>query len=349
MTTPPSWTFTDSVNEWAEPLVLNGSSAPIGRPYQNPVAETEEFVRSEETYYNKNDVPTIHDFGMGQKPWTLKGRWSDKQLGTGMAEQLKVQALTMLRARNIITVEWGNVLNYTAFMKNWKFGHESPTNFTWQLELTILKDNTVASVASVVAFSAPSDAADVAKMMALLAADIAAPPNLDVIKPNLLDFLDSLVNAVSAAAGMVADIANTIASWEQATFAELNAFRAGVMQLKTAAITLVQTWSDLQTDTAMFGKNSANDLSFLAAQSNSVVSMQDYMDQMDQADQAAAIVQTKEQASTVVAIGTDATFDAMAGRVMGDQSQGAAIAAANQMPPGARPHVGTKYKLPAGR
>jgi len=349
MTTPPSWTFTDIVDSFGATLQLDGSAAPIGRPYQNPVAETEEFVRSEETYYNKNDVPTIHDFGMGQKPWTLKGRWSDKMLGTGMAQQLKSQALAMLRTRHLISVEWGNVLNYTAFMKNWKFGHESPTNFTWQLELTILKDNTVATANATSWLLGPTDAADTAKMMALLAADIAAPPNLDTIKPSIFDMLDSLVNAVSAAAGMVADIANTIASWEQATFAELNAFRAGVMQLKTAAITLVQTWSDLQTDTAMFGKNSANDLSFLAAQSNSVVSMQDYMDQMDQADQAAAVVQTKEQAATVVAIGTDATFDAMAGRVMGDQSQGAAIAAANQMPPGARPQVGTKYKLPAGR
>lgn len=248
------WTITQIAGS-RKKMTLGDYAAPFGRPRHGAVVTDSIAVRHQVVYYPGSTRPTRHTFGVRYDDWTLTGRWMDSALaGIGTTANVLVSLMKQMVADQVpVRIEWGDVVAATGLLLTFEPARESDTEVAWKLVLGIDSDDTMTPRPRVVTPTTPKDnLGNILKTVAAFPGTADLPNDVPFQYPNgLLESLDGIVSTINTVTASLVSIANGIDSFERAASAELNRFRGGIGQLKTAMLTLQAAFDDASNDFAV--------------------------------------------------------------------------------------------------
>lgn len=254
------WTITQIAGA-KKKIELGDYAAPFGRARHGAVVTDPIAVRHQVVYYPGSTQPTRHTFGVRYDDWTLNGRWMDWALaGRGVtANQLVASMKSMVADQVSVRIEWGSIVAATGILLEFAPSRESETEVAWKLTIGIDSDDTIAPRPPALTPVSPKD--NLSAMLQVIAnfpGTAQLPNDVPFQYPNgLLASLDGIISTINTVTASLLSIANGIDSFERAASAELNRFRGGIGQLKTAALTLQAAFDDASNDFAV-GSATAN-------------------------------------------------------------------------------------------
>ncbi|HEY1697993.1 MAG TPA: hypothetical protein VGG39_37795 [Polyangiaceae bacterium] len=340
--TAGAWRF-EQLGGDKKTLTLGGYSAPFGRPRQKPVVRDKVSIREKTIRYpGSSGPPTRHIFGDDYEPWELSGRFMDREGGAGYALQKTQEVIAFVRDKQAVRITWGDILQYTGFIKSFDPGREGPGDVEWKM--VVLVDDDTQSAPQGPSPSRPSPADSLAAIQAALATTLSAPtmPNLN---PNILDALSSLVGAVSGAIGAIANVANQMQSFETALAGDIQRLRAGIGQLRTALLTLQGVVLSARNDAIGIGRSFGTDASSGGLFASIDVETSSALAAAASMDNQAAIAQRGQAATRVTAKGGD-TWESLSIRAYGAPDKADTLRQANGVRLAAPPVAGTSYVVP---
>lgn len=254
------WTFTQLAGAKKE-LVLSGYDAPFGRPRQNAVVRKGIRIRQRTVRYPGSDgSPTRHEFGDEWLPWELKGRFRDAYGGKGHALARLAEVTVFVQDKQAVAIRWGDILAVEGFIEAFDPGIESEGEVEWTMHVLVDVDSSTPKKPP----TKPDDSG--AKLKAVIAQIQAGVPKLTSLfdlNPSFLDALDGLVSSINSAIGSVLGAANALSNLEKATFGEIARLRAGIHQLRTAVITLQNTFAAAHEDALLLRRSPLGDVDVL--------------------------------------------------------------------------------------
>jgi hypothetical protein len=337
------WRF-EQLEDPFKTLTLAGSAAPYGRPRQKPVLTDKLMVRQQVVRYPDNaSLPTRHIFGSHRENWEITGRWMDRRLGDGAVADLVDAWESFVRDKRRVSVAWGATVAYTGVIESFQVAWESPTEVVWTLLLSVdEKDGDQVPRASHLIDHATQVDIIIGEIQNAATQKLKSDPGWH---PDILDSIDTLVSAVSVATSAVYQIAHSFSNLEAATFQELNRFRAGLNQLRTAIITMEDTLTAAKVDTYTLSRESKSDIAwynFLTSNSiNNYAILADIADLMRASDLAA-----RGKNFTTYTAATGDTWERISTIEYGIPDYADKIRQANAVRYGVLPIAGTKYKIP---
>lgn len=345
-------------------LELGGLDAPFGRPRQKPVVTDSVEVREETIYYAGSDKPTRHIYGVAYENWSLQGRIGDRNPvgsngiapGTGYAKALIDYIKRFVADQQPVTVQWGNIVSATAFIRKFTPRREAEYEAEYLLEIRIDSDETsptsrvnVLSSRRSPRDAAASAAAELRGLSAKVTTNLSpADPNASynaVVRPGILEGLENAVASVNNAVANVLAVTQTIDSVEKAVVGDLKRLRAGIAQLKTAALSLQNTYESMQLDLVAQRRTFLSDWSIQAGRADSDLSLVRALGTLEELDKRAEIAERGRAFTSYVAKYGD-TWESIATALLGGPDRADTIRQANGITAGTLPVPGRSYKIP---
>lgn len=245
------WQFTQ-LGGPGKTMVLNGWSAPFGRPRHGAIVDAGLEIRETTTYYPGNSEPTVHAFGVAPHPWELSGRFMDQALGlVGQTKLLRRQWYDFIGDQQEVRATWGDILSYRIFLKKIELRFESEFEVAWKLTAVVLADEGSVPASFPTPSTAPAQYGQLLKELGAAANPWQAPAmgNLLNLLPQISDQIDNLISAINTPFGYVYDLCTELSDFETASTLDLAKMGSGLQALKTGYINLRQT-TDFMLDSA---------------------------------------------------------------------------------------------------
>lgn len=324
-------------------LELEGHAAPHGRPRKEAVAETESRTRMATVRLPGTDVPVRHIFGGLNEPIKMKGRFRDSLGGLGFAKAKHDEVQSFFDDHRLCEVIWDDLLDVHGIMTGYRRGIESPSEFTYEIEVEVDRDLLAGHVSQVPSVKAPADLTN--QIMAALKLKDSLPKEPAALKGSVADLLGGLVGVVNSATGALVQASNDIDSFATATVTQLQRFRAGLAQARVAVQNLRGTYDSLVITDALMNESADQSQPFWDLQSAWAASSLEALRLMAAASREAAIAEQ----GTILAFHTAAvgeTWESISKRWFdGSAARAGDIRAANGGPQG-DPVPGTTYLVP---
>lgn len=213
-------------------LELSGAAAPHGRPYLGAVVEQEIVVGKEIVYpagAPPNAEPTIHIYGATPGPWVLRGRWTDRLLGKGVALAKRDEVAAFTNARRMVRVIWGDICWCVGLISYFKASVEGARDVEWTMTIDTVQDSILSgSVPSFRQAAEPDGLSSQLKtLIALLKSQLGDLEDLGSLGGNPLEILNS-------ASGELDQLSTSIKSSVDATTGQLNTFAASMATINRA-------------------------------------------------------------------------------------------------------------------
>ncbi len=341
--TAGAWRFEQLAGD-KKTLTLSGYSAPFGRPRQKPVVRDKLSIREKTIRYpGSSGPPTRHIFGDDYEPWELQGRFMDREGGAGYALKKTQEVIAFVRDKQAVRITWGDILQYTGFIKSFDPGREGPGDVEWRMVVLVDDDTQAPPQGPSPAPALPADS--LAAIKAALAKTLSAP-QAPSLQPNILDAISNAIGAVTSALGAVASAAAQIQSFETALAGDLQRLRAGLGQFRTALLTLQGVVLSTRNDAIGIGRsfgtdaNSGGLFADIDVESSSALAAAQTMDNQ------AAVAQRGKAATRITAKGGD-TWESLSIRAYGAPDKADTLRQANGVRYAAPPVPGTSYVVPS--
>lgn len=339
-----TWTFEQLAGKRSI-IELSGWSAPFGRPRQGAMAETSIKLRQEVIHYPGSNVPTRHIFGHAFEPIELHGRLRDRALGSGGALQKKRQMLAFFADKQPVQMSWGDAMSVSGIITDLTFGLEAEREITWKLVFDVDRDEAVDDRALAVP-PVPRDpnlaALEIELAFDELNASIAAPFGLP---GSITDVLGTAVDVAAGLVGQLTALSDQVASFKDATFAELNRFASLPKQLRQAVNQIRDTFTSLPADQTALGANADGAIDFLTAQVSVESQAQKIFDALSDTEDAAEQTKLGKIQTTYIARDGD-TWEGISATFFGSPNRANDIRDANSIGPGMAPAPGVEYIIP---
>lgn len=354
-----AWRFVQQAGETKE-LILSGLDAPFGRPRQKPVVTDKIEVRENTVYYAGSQKPTRHIFGVRYEPWELNGRIGDRNStssmpdkipqGPGYAKAMVDYIKRFVSDQQPVTAQWGDILSAQAFIKS--FTPEREAEYEVPYRMVVLVDTDESTPKPVQRLNSPRTARD--SVQAALGALLQSLPintlralNVprDSYKPSMLDQLDTLVATFNGAIATVISVVGSIESIEKALSSDLRRLRAGIGQLRTAAISLLNLYESFQIDAAIIRRSWTTDVDWMGGRADSDVSLVAALAALEDTNKRAEIAERGQAFSSYVAKFGD-SWESIAQSTLGGVDKADKIRQANGITYGTQPQPGRSYKIP---
>jgi hypothetical protein len=340
-----AWTFRQLGGE-RKTLVLDGWAAPFGRPRQQPVVRDAIKIRQQTTRYpDGNGPPTRHVFGVDFIEWTLTGRWMDRDLGNGGAQE-RVRAMkAFVRDQQPVMVTWGKLLSVTGFIEEFDPGRESANEVAWRMVLLVDED--------LDQWTAPRPAQPpIYRQMNLIldhvesmTAPWRAPKPPRGFSFSLLDRLDDAVSLVTGTLGQFGRMVGELKSFEKATLGQIRRLRAGIRQLHTALVMFNGLASSLQNDALALRADMHSDLRMRSWLTEADIHTSVSLAELERMDRAARLQERGSSAVSVVAHPGD-SWESIATARYGGPDRADDLRKANGIRYGEQPRPGKRYVVP---
>lgn len=347
MSDPQPWIFTQLDGDNLQ-IILTGATAPHGRPRQKPVVEEELKQRiATHRYPGNSGSPTRHFFGDEWSDMTLTGRWMDKDIdGKGSANNFADAFYKFIQGRQLCTIAWGNIVQYTGVIESLKISRESDAQLAWTMHILVDERD---SLPSPLRPLSPEFQSQIAEMTAKM--DLAyKAPALEVAQkdwsPDLLDQIDTLISDINVVSATVLGLANGISNIKDATLGELNRLRGGFNQLKTALITYTDVMTSIPIDVANFTRSADSDITTLVTLNNQGLYNSDLLAILADLNRTTEIAIIGKQITSYVAKSGD-DWEGISILAYGGPERAADIRRANGVKYGNLPVAGVTYKIPA--
>lgn len=338
------WVFTQ-INPAQKTLRLDGWDAPFGRPRGKSVVDDGVESRHKRTYYSGNDQPSRHIFGGKLPDWELTGRFMDRFGGKGYASAKAEYAKAFSADKIPVLITCGSTIAATGYIASFTAKRESDAEIAWEMKVEIDVDHILEQ--SRVKQAPVASPEELSQAMGLLITQALVPveDQPESFKGSFFDSLDSIVVGLTSAFSTLANIAQSMSSFEQSVIGDIRRFRAGLGQLKTALIIFRETYQDFRSDLALQGDNAAEQMDFARLQSASAVSSMQLMLMIADADRQAAIAERGRIIGYYEGRDGD-TWESISRQVYGSATRANDIRDANGIAPGSEPVAGTSYAIP---
>lgn len=342
------WTF-----EWAAPvrgelktLVLSDHAAPHGRPRRKPVVETELVQRQTTTYFAGDSPPVRHLWGIKHEPQKLTGRLTDSYGGPGFARAKRKEMADFIGPGVQCKVTWDDLISQSVFIEKVKFGVESGSDITYEIEFLVDDDNLQDFALKTKAVADPRGPSAFSLLIEDALRDLYTLKQVPGLKGSIFDSISSLIASVNSVSSALFTVAGQIDSFANAPFQLLNQLRAAIDQFRTVVAQLRRTYDDLQVHIALENQNASSWQAFWGVQGNWAASSLEAIRLALEMERAAAVAQQGSILALYTAREGD-TWDQIA-RVSygGDPSRASDIRELNGVDPGANPVPGTTYMVP---
>lgn len=343
MSAAKDWTFTQ-LGPPFKTLILSGWSAPYGRQRQKPVVEDGIKIREATTYYPGFDgPPTRHVFGAQYTPWDLTGRFQDPVGGAGYAKSQTEYIKQFVLDQQPVRISWGDIASVNGFIDEFTPSREAEAQVAWKMHILVDEDLRADKGATANYVRTP-------KSYLPLPADIASiappPPRPDAVyKPSILEGLDNAVSSFNSAIANVVQITNAIDSFEKALAGDIKRLRAGIGQVRTAALNLGTTMQSIQTDAFLVRRLATSDIEGLGYLAKSTVSLTALLGKLAELDRQAEIAERGKASTSYVAQLGD-TWESLSTKFYNAPDKAQKIRDANAIRGGGQPEAGRSYKIP---
>ena len=341
--TTGAWRFEQLAGD-KKTLLLAGYSAPFGRPRQKAVVRDKISVREKPVRYPGNSgPPTRHIFGDDYEPWTLEGRFMDREGGPGYAQAKTQEVLEFVRDKQSLRIEWGDVLSFNGFIKSFDPGREGPGDVEWKMLVLLDEDNLADPALPDAAPPSPKDS--LATLQAALSQTLTAD-TLPDLHPSILAALSGAVGAISGAIGSIANVVNQMQSFEQALAGDLQRLRAGIGQLKTALLNMQGLILSTRNDAIGIGRSFGSDARCGGLFANVDVETTSALAAAQSTDRQAELAQRGQAATRITAKAGD-TWESLSSRAYSSPDKADTLRQANGVRYATPPVPGTSYVVPA--
>lgn len=341
MGAPKDWIFRQ-LGPPTKSLVLSGYSAPFGRARKDAIVTDQIKIRQKTTYYPGTDAgPTRHVFGVAFEPWELKGRFMDSAGGAGYAVSQTAYVRAFVRDQQPLAITWGDILAFQGFIESFAPSRESESNVAWKMTILIDEDFTDQTNATTTNFiqGPKSYIPDLKKVATPL------PKKPPILKPSLLDSLDNMVSSFNSAIANLVNIVNSVDSFEKAILGDIKRLRAGIGQVRTAALTLRNTISSIQTNSLLISRSAGSDIQGLSYIAQTDVDLVRTLGRIAEMDRQAEIAERgKAQTSYVVQAGD--TWESLSTKFFSTPARAAQLRERNASKYGAQPEAGASITVP---
>ena len=335
-----TWRFEQTEGD-KKAFELTGWSAPFGRARQGAVVKPVLRARTERIYYPGSNVPTRHIFGVKHEDWELHGRWRDRVLGKGGAQAKWKAAKEFVGDLQPIQVTWGDVLVFSGFIEELEASIEAENEIAWTFKIAIDSDDSQGGTPPIHS-PIPGDLS-----AALGAALDTVDSVLSVAKMpgSFLGAISSAVDSFRSVTGGLRDAVEQIASFKDATFAEVNRAVAGVNELREAGVELREAFLSIPSDARGVGQRASDIVALQVAQASVEDQIRASLATGAEIERGAIIAVSGRIRATFVARDGD-TWEAASTRVYGSPGRADDLREANAAPPGQSPIAGTTYLVP---
>lgn len=338
MSSAKDWLFTQ-LGPPNHTLQLSGYAAPFGRQRQKPVVTDAIKVRSNTVYYPGSDgPPTRHIFGVKYEPWELSGRFMDQWGGQGYAKTQADFVKQFVRDQQPVAIQWGDILTARGLLESFEPARESEQQIAWKLIVLIDEDASAAPPRTQP--SVPTPRQIINSLVDL------KPLKLDLpIKPSILDAIDNLVGSFNSAIANVTNIANQIDSFEKALAGDIKRLRAGIGQLRTAALSYRNTIAALNADLALTRRSASTDITGLGSIADADIATNAALGKLAALEKQAEIAERGKASTSYVAQMGD-TWESLSIRFYNAPDKAQKLRDANGARYGTQPEPGRSYKVP---
>ena len=340
MSSPKDWVFRQ-LGGPNKRLVLSGWSAPFGRQRKAPVVVDETTIRQKSTYYPGTDAaPTRHIFGIKYEPWELNGRFMDTDGGKDYARRQVDFVKDFVRDQQQLSIAWGDILLVGGFIDKFAAARESEQHVAWKMHVLVDED-----YGSLPASAQPSVVSPKTYLPDLAKVAVPLPTKPPILKPSLLDSLDNMVSSFNSAIANLVNIVNSVDSFERAILGDVKRLRAGIGQVRTAALTLRNTISSIQTNSLLISRSAGSDIQGLSYIAQTDVDLVRTLGRIAELDRQAEIAERgKATTSYVVQLGD--TWESLSTKFFNSPDKAAKLREINAAKYGAQPEPGSSIKVP---
>jgi hypothetical protein len=328
-------------------FTLSGLHSPHGRPRQKPVVVESEKLRMQTTPYDEEGVdPTRHIFASQHEPWELTGRFQDRELGKRGALEKKQELQEFYRAKQLVSIKWGDVVAYRGILSEIGFKIEAEYDIEYFIKIELDADDTRPVIAAPKTPRGPNSLMlEINLMLDLLKSKLLAVPNALDLRPSFLEFLEDLVAAVLTPFAFMTSISDQIGSFENALAGDLRRLVAGVNQGKTACLNLRDaTESALLFDIIMVpnGNNTVRWLNTKADVDSTLSALlallADFIREIN--------VSSRGSLERTETANDGETWETFSNRIYGGPDGAGKLRDANAVSAGSKPQAGKRYHIP---
>lgn len=328
-------------------LTLSDWSAPYGRPFQKAVVRDGISLRHKSVRYpGTNLPPTRHLFGINYSDIELNGRFRDRVLGKGGAQQQTEYVKGFLKDQEQLDISWGSIIHLTGILAEFDPGRESPGEVEWKMKILVDQDNIELTQVAPSVAKLPSALVDqISAALAPMIALPAQPESLNGLQGNILDTLDDLVRGITGALGTLTRIANSIDNFESSLANEAKTLIAGIHSVKTAVLRTADTLSSIENDVFLI-RDSANDAVNFQQTMNGAVT-QSYIGLALLSDlEVQAEAAQRGSATISVRAHQGDSWESLSNRIYGGPNEADALRQANNAKYGQKPRAGQLIIVP---
>lgn len=334
------WVF-EQLGGFQKTLTLSGEAAPHGRARKGAVVRTPIKARTERTYYGGSSEPTRHVFGVKYDDWELKGRFRDRDLGSGGALAKRAEVEAFVADLQQVQVSWGDIIVFTGFIDEFDPGIEAESEIEWVMRLSIDRnDGTAPPVVRHV--KAPQDAtAAIQKALSAVTTSI----HTAGLPRDLFDIIDNLLNVFTGTVSALTSVASQVRNFKEATFAEINRVFSAVEAVRAAGLSLRESFISSPSDVVAI-RGRADDLGqLLRSQATAEEQMRAALAECAEIERSADRARVGRIKTTYTAATGD-TWESISRRFYGDVDRANDLREANSAGPGVQPFPGFQYLIP---
>lgn len=332
----------------AKVITLNSYQAPFGRLRKAPVMDTEFMLRETEVYYAGLRTPTRLIFGDKEEPIVLKGRWSDKYLGQGGANDLALRFKQFVADSIQCTIKWGQIVAYTGLPYRLRIGREDGSNLTWELSIKVDADLALLKVVPTldgVPQSVNTSASNITSDLSQFVSGVENNAIVDDLNPNFLEQLASLLAAIRNAEANFYDATQNVQDYASATRDQLNQITGAITQLRTGIVNLQDAIDTVTLAGITFVRTADVDFEWFSYKSNSDLVSDSVLYQLATMDRQCLIAERGQNQVTTLAVEGD-TWEIISIRVYGQADGANTLRQANGATYGQQPTPGFAYVVP---
>lgn len=329
-------------------LRLEGASAPHGRPRKKPIMDTEFELRQSETYYAGQRIPTRHITGDKESPMILVGRFSDRVLGEGGANEKRLDFKEFWAQGRSTMVTWGQIVSYLCMPGKAKFGIESESEISYELELKVDADAdlVVGPPRPTMTFS-PKASIPSIKALEENVRRFTVPPRagLPELNPAFFDALADLVSKFNSASAELLAAAAYVDDVSTAASANVKRLLGGIHQYQTALARIDQTIASFAVDAVVAVRSSRTEIDWYTNRAAAQSAIADLRATLSDTRRDAVAATRGASYRAIIAKQAD-TWESIASRELGGPGAAIAIRDANGAMFGEQPISGRRVLIP---
>lgn len=340
------WRFEQLEGE-KKTLVLSGWAAPFGRPRQGAVVRKGVKWRSERTRYPGGKNSTRHLFGLAFHDLELNGRFRSRALGGDGTAQKKMDEVLAFAADGYqVRFSWGGFVVGTGFIIEFDAGIEGATSkgaseVEWKM---LVEVDDFPDLKKGKAPPKTKPPTDFSQQMASALLSIQKDLDRLTLVGDITDLIGSVLDQLTGAVNDVTAVADTLAGWKNATFAQLNRIRGSAQNLILCASRLREVVEQTGQDALAFNART-QELSTLSTQASVAQQIRELSATARDIDAEADSAFIGKLQTTYVAQDND-TWESISRRFYGISTRANDLRDANLAGPGEQIRPGREYLIP---